>query len=334
MRPVRLDSEHESALRKLVDSQAGIVSRSQMHDLGIATNFVRAELRARRWQRVHPGVIATFTGPLADLARVWAAVLYAGDDAVACRDTAAWLWELRSDVSLPITVCIPHGCQTVPSRPDIRILQSRRLAERTHPARMPPCTTLEDTVLDLVYVAGSEHRVIDLVLFACQQRLTTPSKLAARAAARHRLRWRSLLEGLLLDVSDGVASPLERYYARNVERAHGLPHGERNHAEGSAGRRRYRDVRYPRWGLVVELDGAAAHPTDRRELDDLRDNEVTARCERTLRYGWRSVTGTSCAVAEQVSDLLRQGGWTGRPNACGPRCRVDVGVTDAFLATG
>ena len=100
MRPVRLDSEHESALRKLVDSQAGIVSRSQMHDLGIATNFVRAELRARRWQRVHPGVIATFTGPLADLARVWAAVLYAGDDAVACRDTAAWLWELRSDVSL------------------------------------------------------------------------------------------------------------------------------------------------------------------------------------------------------------------------------------------
>jgi hypothetical protein len=334
MRHVTLSPECQSALRKVVDGQAGVVSRSQLRDLGVARSFVRAELRARRWRRVYPGVIATFTGPLPDLARVWAAVLYAGDAAVACLDTAAWLWELRSDLPLAITVCVPHGCRTIPSRSGVRILQSRRLAERTHPSRMPPCTTIEDTVLDLVYVARSEHRVIDLVLLACQRRLTTPDRLAARAAVRHRLRWRWLLEGLVHEVSEGVTSPLERYYARNVERAHGLPRGERNRGEGPPGQRRYRDVHYRRWELVVELDGAAAHPKDRRELDDLRDNEVVERGERTLRYGWRSVTGLSCEVAQQVATLLHQAGWKGQLRPCGRGCRLDSPVSDGFLAAG
>lgn len=72
----------------------------------------------------------------------------------------------------------------------------------------------------------------------------------------------------------------------------------------------------------VELDGRAAHPAAERELDDVRDNEVMLRRERTLRYGWRSVIGSPCLVARQVGDLLAQGGWPGRPTACRPLCRV------------
>lgn len=98
------------------------------------------------------------------------------------------------------------------------------------------------------------------------------------------------MSGLLLEVGEGVTTPLERHYVRDVERAHALPRGSRNQLDVGGGRRRYRDVRYQRWRLVVELDGRAAHPEDEREFDDLRDNEVATRGERTLRYGWRSVT--------------------------------------------
>lgn len=163
-----------------------------------------------------------------------------------------------------------------------------------------------------------------MVLRACQQRRTTAARLAAAAQARTRLRWRSLLFELVQDVGDGVTSPLERRYVGDVERAHGLPRGLCNRLEVCRGRRRYRDVRYRRWRLVVELDGRAAHPEDERELDDLRDNELTARGERTLRYGWRSVTMWSCLTAGQVAGVLHQAGWSARPVRCGPRCTVDI----------
>ena len=138
---------------------------------------------------------------------------------------------------------------------------------------------------------------------------------------RRRLRWRRLVRDLVADVREGVHSTLERRYRSGVEVAHGLPRGRRNRAEGSLGRREYRDVRYWLWKLVVELDGRAAHPFDLRERDDLRDNALLeSEGVRTLRYGWRSVTEEPCRTAAQVARLLRLGGWTGRLRACGPTC--------------
>ena len=183
---------------------------------------------------------------------------------------------------------------------------------------------MEDTVLDLTDAASREDSVIDIVLRACQRRLSTPRRLRERARARSRLRWRRLVDDLLEEVSAGVLTPLERRYFRDVETAHGLPCSERNSTDGPVGRRRYRDVRYLRWRLVVELDGRAAHPQSERERDDLRDNElVEADGSRTLRYGWRSVSARPCQTAGQVVRLLRSGGWTGAPIHCGPGCTLE-----------
>jgi hypothetical protein len=299
-----------------------MVARRQLRALGISRQTLRSHLRGHRWRRELPGVYATFTGPLTDLARVWAGVLYAGKDAVASHQTAEWLNDLRSDLPARVDVSVPHGRRHRRSRETVRVRQSRRLKDKRHPARTPPRTTLEDTVLDLTDAATKERAVIDLVLRVCQQRRTTPDRLAGRARSRRRLRWRSLLVDLLADARDGVQSPLERRYVRDVERPHGLPRGLRNQAEGRRGRRRYRDVRYRRWKVVVELDGRAAHPDDERELDDIRDNEIAEREERTLRYGWRSVVSDSCRTAAQVGRVLAQNGWTGTLLECGPDCNA------------
>ncbi len=213
----------DRALVALANRQAGLVCQRQLLALAIDRTVVRSHVRRRRWRRVHPGVYATFTGPLPDLGRVWAALLYAGAEAAAGHETAEWLWGMRPDLPAQVVVCVPHGRRHQPSRLGVRVRQSRHLAANRHPVRMPPRTTVEGTVLDLTHEARTERAVIDLVLRACQQRRTTPSRLAAAAEARPRLRWRRLVTDLLNDVSDGVATPLERCYVRDVERAHGLP---------------------------------------------------------------------------------------------------------------
>ena len=278
-------------------AQAGMIARRQLTDIGIGRPIVRSELRGRRWSRAHPGVYATFTGPLPDLARVWAAVLYAGPLAAASHRTAAWLSGLQPELPERLDVCVAHGHRHRKSRATVRVRHSRHQAVRVHPDRTPRQTNLEDTVLDLTDAARSQRVVIDLVLRACQQRLTTPARLTLTMRSRKRLRWRRLLSELLSEVRDGVLSPLERRYFHDVERAHRLPRGQRNVADDGGVKRRYRDVRYRRWKLIVELDGRGAHPADERELDDLRDNETAELAERTLRYGWRSVATTPCAAA-------------------------------------
>jgi hypothetical protein len=314
--------ESLSSLERLSAGQAGIVARRQLTEIGIRRPIVRSQMRLKRWRRVLPGVYATFTGPLPDLARVWAAVLYAGPNSAASHDSAAWLAGLRADLPDRLDVCVAHGHRHRASRRTVRVHQSRHLAARLHPARRPPQTNLEDTILDLTDATSSSRTVIDLVLHACQQRQTTAARLSLKMRSRKRLRWRVLLKEVLTEVRDGVLSPLERRYLRDVERAHGLPKGTRNSGDNDGGTRRYRDVRYRKLRLVVELDGRAAHPVDEREFDDLRDNEVVERNERTLRYGWRSVCEMPCVTAAQVARLLVQNGWTGQPRPCSPTCPI------------
>ena len=139
----------------------------------------------------------------------------------------------------------------------------------------------------------------EVVLRACQRRLTRADRLQAAAGRRSKLRHRALLSDLLSEVTAGVQSPLERRYLRDVDAptAYLLRSGTRPSptGEGRGDRRLYRDVRYLPYRLVVELDGRAAHPQDRRERDDLRDNSlVVADGTQTLRYGWRSVTTRAC----------------------------------------
>jgi hypothetical protein len=208
-------------------------------------------------------------------------------------------------------------------RPELRLRRSPVAAERRHPVRLPPQTRLEDTVLDLVHAATATDAVVSWVLRACQRRLTTPARLTSAAKSRGRLANRELLEELVHDAADGVASALERRYQRDVERAHGLPVARRNLAwTGPDGRRRYFDVRYDEWRVRVELEGLTFHPADRSWRDAARDNDAVLLGDVVLRYGWHPVVRDPCTVAAQVAAVLRLRGWTGAAARCSVGCRV------------
>ena len=57
--------------------------------MGFTDSAIAARLRSGRWQRLHAGVYATFSGDPLRQAWLWAAVLRAGRAAVLSHQTAA-----------------------------------------------------------------------------------------------------------------------------------------------------------------------------------------------------------------------------------------------------
>jgi hypothetical protein len=308
----------------IAEEQGGLVCRRQLLELGLTRTQAATNVDNGRWQRVHPGVYATFTGALDPVQHVWAALLHAGRGAVACCSTALWLFQVLDEQPDTLHVSIPEARRVEPV-PGVRLHRRRALNRPetpVHPAAVPPRIRIEESLLDECAVRG-EADVVGLVLRATQRRRTTPGRIAGALSTRAYQPKRSLIRDVLAEAEAGVASPLELHYRRRVEVPHRLPVGRRNLLDvDEQGRRRYRDVEYERWRLVVELDGREAHPTDQAFRDLRRDNQVTVTGRTVLRYGWRDVVGEPCAVAAQVGLALQQRGWSGSVGRCGAGCPI------------
>lgn len=177
-------------------------------------------------------------------------------------------------------------------------------------------------MLDLADSADSLDGALSRVLRGCASRRTTPDRVATAMALRARMRWRTELGAALSLGAQGVHSLLEFRYVNRVERPHGLPAGTRQNRVTRAGQRQYQDVTYQACGVVVELDGRAAHPVELRWRDVWRDNASAAAGQVTLRYGWPDVTERPCLVAAEVGAVLSGRGWDGRLRRCGPGCQL------------
>ena len=313
----------EEALRQLVEQatwQHGVVTRAQLLDAGVGSELIRSRLRRRSWQRIHPGVYAVFPGELKSEARAWAAVLYAGPGALASYHTAAELWRLADEPSSVVHVTVPGG-RRVRKQAGIVIHLSGRAGKSAHSSRLPPQTRLEETVLDLWEAARDLDTAVGWITRAIGRWLTTQDLLLLALAERRRIRWRSQLAELLSPDFAGIHSVLEYHYVRDVERPHNFPVATRQAHSRQDGQSQYRDTLYEQYNTIVELDGRAAHPGDTRWDDIRRDNAAAASGRSTLRYGWRDVRPTPCAVAAQVAAVLEtQGYLDARP--CSPGCPV------------
>lgn len=314
----------DQAWRAVAAEQAGAITREQAQVSGLSEGAVDGLLKAGRWSRLHAGVYAAFSGPVPPRTRTWGALLYAGDGAALGGRSALWVWGVLTNPPDEVHVEVPNDRKVV-AAPGVRITRRRRLRQLVHPSVVPARLRLEEVVLDL---AGEtdEAGLVDVVLLATGSRRTTAERLRSALAHRPRHRHRQLLVEILGEVAEGVQSALERRFRRTVERAHGLPRGERNLTEPVVGRtgarrNRYRDIRYRRWLLVVELDGLEAHPERLRWQSRLRDNSVVVGSDdRVLQYGWREVVTEPCAVAADIVQVLWRQGWRGKPVACGPGC--------------
>jgi Transcriptional regulator, AbiEi antitoxin len=308
-------------LRDIAQFQNGVVTRRQILESGLSQGAVRSRLDSGRWQCVHRGVFATFTGELPRRATLWAAVLRAGPGAMLSYQTAAEADGLIGRRSSLIHVTVPEP-RHVSAIPGLVIHRSGRAESAGHPSRTPPRTRIEETVLDLAGSARSFDEAFNWLCLACAGRLVTPARLREAMGERGKMRWRAEISVGLDEVSSGVHSWLERRYLHDVERRHGLPPAVRQAKHRRAQRTGYSDILYEEYGVVVETDGQAAHPDTVRWLDAARDNAAAARGIITLRYPDSDIATRPCEVAAEVAAVLRRQGWDGMPRACGPSCPV------------
>jgi|HubBroStandDraft_2_1064218.scaffolds.fasta_scaffold124016_1 hypothetical protein len=309
---------------RLLSAQCGVIASWQAEAAGISGRHMRNLELSGRWQRLYFGVYAAFTGQPPRSAGLWAAVLRAGPRAILSHETAAELDGLSDKPSKVIHVTVRSEQHRQPVSGVVIHRSSRSIAFKQQ-RPLPPRTATEETVLDLADAAASFDTVVSLVARACQGGLTTPFLLADSLQLRARARWRGELRQALMDVAEGVHSPLEYRYLHGVERAHGLPRPDRQAEADRHPGRIFRDIHYRRYRVAVELDGTASHPDERRWQDKRRDNAAAADGIFTLRYGWADITERPCETAREIATVLARGGWPGTIRRCGPECRCSPG---------
>ena len=316
---------------ELIEYQRGILARWQAADCASDLSAIDSLIRARRWQCMYRGVYAAYTGPPSRQAALWAAVLRCGPAASLSHFTAAELDGVVDRPSDVLHVTVPRQQRVWLSQaefgqglPRIVVHRSVRCLEARHPARTPPRTRTEETVLDLTDLAANFDEAFGWLSAACGRRLITVSQLRRAAASRPRLRWRADVLVALEEIAEGVLSNLERGYLRNVERPHRLPRSRRQVRRRQGLRSAYLNNLFDEFALAVELDGLGAHPAEARWQDIHRDNHFAGSGILTLRYSWADITARPCQVAAQIAQVLRIRGWTGTPRSCRPGCQAGI----------
>ncbi len=307
--------------RELLAAQAHAIARRQSAAADVAAGAMRSKVSTGRWQRLQRGVYAAYSGEPSRETLLWAALLRAGPEAVLSHQTAAERHGLTDEVSSLITVTVPSSKRPARAKvPGLIIHRSDAIVRTRHPVMVPPCTRVEDTVLDLVESAASFDEAYMWISRAIGRRRTTADRIRAAMDARKRMRWRREIAVALGDARDGALSVLEHRYVHRVERPHGLPAARRQARVGPRRAGRYLDNLYEGFAVCVELDGTAAHPADEQWRDKRRDNANAVNGIVTLRFGLLDLGDRRCGTAQAVAVLLRRRGWTGSLRACGTGC--------------
>jgi hypothetical protein len=310
--------DHDGMVRLRDEIQGGVVSRRQLRELHAQDHDIRRLVRNRELTAIHPGVYVGHTGTPTWGQRAWAAVLACWPAALTGRSALP-----KPPERSPVEVMVPMG-RTVRAPKGVLVRRRARFEGYVDWAAYPPRQLLAEAAIDASSAAGDAAEAFSLLADLIQTRMVRASALVEALGRRPRMRDRRLLGELLGDLGAGACSVLEREYLRRVERAHGLPVGQRQVADSVAGVSVERDVTYRAFGLVVELDGRAFHASAAaRDADHARDLDAAAvRGLRTVRLTYGQVLGDPCRTATRIGELLRLGGWEGEVRSC-PDCPAD-----------
>lgn len=271
---------------------------------------VRWRVGQGRWQRPRTGVLVTHSGPLTPTQQLWVDLLASGSGAVLAGLTAASSDGMRGFDTDVTHILVPHP-RKVTQRPGIVIHRSATLTDRdVHPVRLPPRTRLARSLVDAAAWAATDGRARALLAAGVQQRLTRVSDLRAVVDRFPTLPRRRLIRITLDDVEGGAQALSEINFTRLVRRF-GLPEPDRQVVRRDRhGRRRWLDVYFDKWGVVVEIDGFWHMEAEQWWADMDRDNELIIAGEQVLRYPTFVVREQPELIARQVLTALHRAGWS------------------------
>src|SRR5262249_4740173 len=142
------------SLHDLAELQQGVIARGQVLSAGLTPQLIKCRIDRGRWQRLHNGVYATFSGSADRQATLWAAVLRVGAGAVLSYQSAAELDGLIDKPSSAIHVTIPRSRRVAPIR-GVRVHVKLDAERAKHPVPLPTPTRTEEKVLHLAGPPGN-----------------------------------------------------------------------------------------------------------------------------------------------------------------------------------
>jgi len=205
-------------LDQLLLAQRGLLTRRQALAAGLDDEAIRRQLHDARWQRLLPGLYATFTGGVTLEQRRLAAALYLGPDSQ-LTGVAALVWHgfrhLPPDDLLHVLV--PHSNRRG-SRGFVRVHRTHRLDPHARNGNGYTVCSVARAVADACRLLGELRSVRAIVAESVQRRLTTPEALRRELDLAGNSRTR-LLRRALAEVGAGPRSAPEIEFKEVLERS-------------------------------------------------------------------------------------------------------------------
>ncbi|RZT88934.1 very-short-patch-repair endonuclease [Pseudonocardia sediminis] len=287
-----------SKLEDLLLRQNGVITREQAVRCGLSDRTVSRRVAAGAWRTLYPGVFLVGGHRLTDAARVRAASLWGGPEAVVSGPAAAFWLRMteRFDGSVDLTV---HSTTRRRPRPGVRVRRrDLRPADRVMVNGLA-VTEPGLTALEAAAVLPDGVAFLDRVLQQHHVRFEHLHEAYCGAVGAHGMARAGVL---LRECADRADSRAERRLVRVLRRA-GITGFVVGHPLG----RMKIDIAFPDARLAIELDSWAWHTDhDRFEADREKGNALTDAGWNLLRITWKELTEHSDRVVARVrSALLR-----------------------------
>lgn len=290
-------------ISRLAEGQHGLVARRQLFDRGIGRGAVNARVDRGQLRVVHRGVYAVGFRPLSVHGRWMAAVLACGPDAVLSRRSAGQLWKIVPPADRWPEVTRPSACRGLSG---VLVHRGQIPADEIGAVAGIPVTSVSRTLFDLAGIDSKrqlERAMHEAEVRRYTDRLSLPDLLARYPRRRGAANLQALLRS---KVPVGITqTDLEELFVELLD-AHGLPRPQLNGTLPIRGRLLRPDCMWSRQRLLVELDGGAAHRTDRAfQGDRQRDRILLAEGWRSARVTWWQLHDEPAAIAADLRELLR-----------------------------
>lgn len=258
----------EGAIRAIAEKSHGLVDRKTTQWAGLSDHYIQLQLEQRRWRQPHPGVYYLNATPMTWRAKVLAAVLGAGDDALASHRTAGLLWGLEGFSGRVIELTVPFTSEPEPAGAVVH--RTRRLLPAADVDGIP-ATSVERTLLDLAGILPD--RVLEkVVMSALRKELTTADLIALTLAEQggRGVKGTKRIRRVLESVDEGLTGSVAEVEAVQIIRTAPVTPPVRQHRiRLPNGANAYPDFCWPPPMKIVEVDGYGAHSTPEQLRDDL-----------------------------------------------------------------
>ncbi|MGH3445848.1 MAG: DUF559 domain-containing protein [Nocardioidaceae bacterium] len=307
MEHLSMQKQRMVRVRRLGDEQEGVVSRRQIYAIGVTRGEVRAHVRARRWRRVGTQSIAMHKGPLPAPAKRWAAVFEAGPRAFLDGASSLLASGLEHFDDASIRVSVPKGAR-VRRGTGLNIRETRRWrAEDVMSHGVPRSRPAVAAVRGALWARSNRAAALVLTM-TVQQGLCRAEDVAVEMLSIRRDKRRSYLYAVVLDLVGGVRSLGELDVVRGC-RERGLPEPDKQVLRRTSSGKYFLDLRWPRWHLVVEVDGIQHAWASLIVPDAIRQNSVAIQGDTVLRLPLLGLRVCPDEFFGQIEQALRVAGY-------------------------